>query len=74
MTIIWVFFCLNYLDVRAINDHAINAKSTGLIILGGGLVKHHTCNANMMVRLYVYEIFNPWTIYDSMHIHTDATL
>jgi deoxyhypusine synthase len=35
-------------DIRAINDQALWAKCTGMIILGGGLVKHHTCNANLM--------------------------
>ena len=35
-------------DIRAINDIAIRAHCTGMIILGGGLVKHHTCNANLM--------------------------
>eukprot|EP00946_MAST-07B_sp_MAST-7B-sp1_P003860 g3860.t1 len=36
-------------DIRAMNDHALNAKGhTGMIILGGGLVKHHICNANLM--------------------------
>jgi len=35
-------------DVRGINDSAVRAKCTGMIILGGGLVKHHTCNANLM--------------------------
>jgi deoxyhypusine synthase len=35
-------------DVRAINDLAIHSHATGMIILGGGLVKHHTCNANLM--------------------------
>ena len=35
-------------DVRAINDSAVHAKCTGMIILGGGIVKHHTCNANLM--------------------------
>ena len=37
-------------DIRRINDTAVRAKKTGMIILGGGLVKHHTCNANLMVR------------------------
>ena len=36
-------------DIRRINDTAVFAKRTGMIILGGGLVKHHTCNANLMV-------------------------
>ena len=35
-------------DIRAINDLAIQSHATGMIILGGGLVKHHTCNANLM--------------------------
>lgn len=35
-------------DIRRINDLAANAKHTGMIILGGGLVKHHICNANLM--------------------------
>lgn len=35
-------------DIRRINDIALKAKKTGMIILGGGLVKHHTCNANLM--------------------------
>ncbi|OEU15538.1 hypothetical protein FRACYDRAFT_226218 [Fragilariopsis cylindrus CCMP1102] len=35
-------------DIRRINDQAIRSHATGMIILGGGLVKHHTCNANLM--------------------------
>ena len=35
-------------DIRLINDEAVKAKATGMIIIGGGLVKHHTCNANLM--------------------------
>jgi deoxyhypusine synthase len=35
-------------DIRMINDLAIRSHATGMIILGGGLVKHHTCNANLM--------------------------
>ena len=39
-------------DIRAINDHALKAtyqrQKTGMVILGGGLVKHHICNANLM--------------------------
>lgn len=35
-------------DVRVITEKAMSAKKTGMIILGGGLPKHHTCNANMM--------------------------
>uniref|UniRef100_A0A8C5G5Y5 deoxyhypusine synthase n=1 Tax=Gouania willdenowi TaxID=441366 RepID=A0A8C5G5Y5_GOUWI len=35
-------------DIRKLNSHAVHAKSTGMIILGGGLVKHHIANANLM--------------------------
>ncbi|NXT93220.1 DHYS synthase, partial [Anhinga rufa] len=35
-------------DLRLINTRAIFARKTGMIILGGGLVKHHIANANLM--------------------------
>ncbi|KAL0228416.1 hypothetical protein RCL1_004559 [Eukaryota sp. TZLM3-RCL] len=35
-------------DIKLINDIACKARSTGVIILGGGLVKHHIFNANLM--------------------------
>ena len=37
-------------DVRRVNDEALKAspRKTGLVILGGGLPKHHVCNANLM--------------------------
>lgn len=35
-------------DIRNINDLAVRSHCTGQIILGGGVVKHHTCNANLM--------------------------
>lgn len=35
-------------DIRAVNDEAIKARKTGVIVLGGGLIKHHTMNANLM--------------------------
>ena len=35
-------------DIRRINSIAVKAKRTGLIILGGGLVKHHIANACLM--------------------------
>ncbi|XP_059205064.1 deoxyhypusine synthase [Centropristis striata] len=35
-------------DIRRMNSQAVFAKRTGMIILGGGLVKHHICNANLM--------------------------
>ncbi|KAM3598385.1 uncharacterized protein V6R79_017347 [Siganus canaliculatus] len=33
-------------DVGKLNNLAIAANSTGMIILGGGVAKHHVCNAN----------------------------
>lgn len=35
-------------DICTINKFAMDAKHTGMIILGGGVIKHHICNANMM--------------------------
>ena len=35
-------------DIRALNTQVVFEKKTGQIILGGGLVKHHICNANLM--------------------------
>ncbi|KAG5451633.1 Deoxyhypusine synthase [Clonorchis sinensis] len=35
-------------DVRHINLIAIYSRNTGMIVLGGGIVKHHTFNANLM--------------------------
>ncbi|XP_071458414.1 deoxyhypusine synthase isoform X4 [Marmota flaviventris] len=38
-------------DLRLINTQAIFAKRSGMIILGGGVVKHHIANANLMIRV-----------------------
>eukprot|EP00428_Durinskia_dybowskii_P065421 CAMPEP_0170385968 /NCGR_PEP_ID=MMETSP0117_2-20130122/16787_1 /TAXON_ID=400756 /ORGANISM="Durinskia baltica, Strain CSIRO CS-38" /LENGTH=373 /DNA_ID=CAMNT_0010641765 /DNA_START=76 /DNA_END=1197 /DNA_ORIENTATION=+ len=35
-------------DIKRINDIAVRAHCTGMVILGGGVIKHHTCNANLM--------------------------
>ena len=35
-------------DIRKLNDVAMHAKRAGMIILGGGLVKHHIANACLM--------------------------
>ncbi|KAF9733685.1 deoxyhypusine synthase [Paraphaeosphaeria minitans] len=35
-------------DIRNINTIAVRAKRSGMIILGGGIVKHHIANANLM--------------------------
>ena len=33
---------------RHLNSQTVFEKKTGMIILGGGVVKHHICNANLM--------------------------
>ncbi|CAJ1442300.1 unnamed protein product [Effrenium voratum] len=35
-------------DIRGVNDQAMKARKTGVLVLGGGLVKHHCMNANLM--------------------------
>ncbi|XP_044526208.1 deoxyhypusine synthase isoform X1 [Gracilinanus agilis] len=44
-------------DLRLINAQAIFAKRTGMIILGGGLVKHHIANANLMRNGADYAVY-----------------
>uniref|UniRef100_F7AU76 Deoxyhypusine synthase n=2 Tax=Ornithorhynchus anatinus TaxID=9258 RepID=F7AU76_ORNAN len=44
-------------DLRLINSQAVFAKRTGMIILGGGLVKHHIANANLMRNGADYAVF-----------------
>ena len=44
-------------DVRSINSMALHAKKTGMVILGGGLVKHHICNANLMKNGADFAVF-----------------
>ncbi|KAK2954701.1 putative Deoxyhypusine synthase [Blattamonas nauphoetae] len=35
-------------DISLINWEALHAKKTGMIICGGGVIKHHIANANLM--------------------------
>lgn len=42
------FICDINADLRKINDIAMKAKKSGQIIIGGGVVKHHINNANLM--------------------------
>ncbi|KAF6134387.1 hypothetical protein GIB67_005779, partial [Kingdonia uniflora] len=46
-------------DIRIMNGEAVYArrKKTGMIILGGGLPKHHICNANMFHNGADYAVF-----------------
>lgn len=51
------FICDVVNDIRAINDIAVHAVCTGMIILGGGVVKHHACNANLMRNGADYSVY-----------------
>jgi len=42
------FVCDINRDLRIINDLSLNSKKTGSIIIGGGVIKHHINNANLM--------------------------
>lgn len=42
------FICDLVGDIKAINDIGVFAKKSGMIILGGGVIKHHINNANLM--------------------------
>ncbi|KAL5217897.1 hypothetical protein ABZP36_018581 [Zizania latifolia] len=46
-------------DIRLMNGEAIHAtpRKTGIIILGGGLPKHHICNANMFRNGADYAVY-----------------
>lgn len=43
-------------DLKRLNTMAVKAKQSGVIIVGGGLIKHHICNANLMVRPYMPQL------------------
>jgi Deoxyhypusine synthase len=53
-------------DVKLLNDSVIRASQTGLLILGGGLIKHHLCNANLLVASYDVLILLISSIYSVM--------
>lgn len=44
-------------DIRRINSMSMEASKAGMIILGGGLVKHHICNACLMRNGADYAVF-----------------
>ncbi|XP_033105017.1 deoxyhypusine synthase-like isoform X1 [Anneissia japonica] len=44
-------------DIRRMYSQALTAMNTGLIILGGGLIKHHVCNANIMRNGADYAVY-----------------
>ena len=44
-------------DMKKLNDLTFDAKKTGLIILGAGVVKHHILNTNMMRNGCDYAVY-----------------
>eukprot|EP01097_Dermamoeba_algensis_P006323 TRINITY_DN3956_c0_g1_i1.p1 TRINITY_DN3956_c0_g1~~TRINITY_DN3956_c0_g1_i1.p1 ORF type:complete len:370 (-),score=92.83 TRINITY_DN3956_c0_g1_i1:297-1406(-) len=44
-------------DIAGINKQAIYSKKTGMILIGGGVIKHHVCNANLMRNGADYAVF-----------------
>ena len=44
-------------DICKLNDIAMLADHTGQIILGGGVAKHHCCNANLMRNGADYSVY-----------------
>ncbi|GMR37035.1 hypothetical protein PMAYCL1PPCAC_07230, partial [Pristionchus mayeri] len=44
-------------DVRHINTMAVKSEKSGVVIMGGGVVKHHINNANLMRNGSDYTIF-----------------
>ncbi len=44
-------------DMKKLNDITFEAKKTGMIILGAGIVKHHICNTNMMRNGADYAVY-----------------
>ncbi|GFG28228.1 hypothetical protein Cfor_07868 [Coptotermes formosanus] len=44
-------------DLRRLNTMAVKAANTGMLIIGGGVIKHHICNANLMRNGADYAVF-----------------
>merc|ERR1719209_784816 len=44
-------------DLIRLNQIAMKSCNTGMIIVGGGLIKHHICNANLMRNGANYSVF-----------------
>lgn len=44
-------------DVKRLNRIALKAVNSGMIIVGGGVIKHHICNANLMRNGADYAVF-----------------
>jgi len=44
-------------DIKKMNDFTLDAKKTGVIILGAGIIKHHILNSNMMRNGCEYSVY-----------------
>lgn len=44
-------------DLQKLNRFAVKSLNTGMIIIGGGLIKHHICNANLMRNGANFSVF-----------------
>nr|CAD7438431.1 unnamed protein product [Timema bartmani] len=44
-------------DIRRLNTIAVKALKSGMLIVGGGVVKHHICNANLMRNGADFSVF-----------------
>ncbi len=44
-------------DIVELNKISLHSKKTGMIILGGGVIKHHICNANLMRNGADYAVY-----------------
>lgn len=44
-------------DLRRLNTMAVKAVNSGMIIVGGGVIKHHICNANLMRNGADFSVF-----------------
>lgn len=44
-------------DIRSMNNEAVFAKKSGMIIVGGGVIKHHICNANLFRNGADFSVF-----------------
>ena len=44
-------------DIKGMNNEAIWAKKSGMIIVGGGVIKHHICNANLFRNGADFSVF-----------------
>ncbi len=44
-------------DIRDINNSTVWAEMTEMVVLWGGVIKHHICNANLMRNGADYSVF-----------------